>query len=220
MSWRVTCIPRRFEWLKRDDGFATLVALGRCLNQLRFAMYALGNDNEKAQSNSFDSRQATSAMFAIAAALYEGIELARRHVGKHYRGYREYGALSALWRGANNAAFISDVKRLRDTAVSHFDPTEVRKALETLSFADECVFVEGHESLARDLHCKLADGVAWMTYSGHHDTYEELAIHVEQLRSTLAAMSGEFMTLADAFLGRVLSDYGFTLADDGHGGKE
>lgn len=212
MAWRATCTPRQFDWLKTEPGFAALVALGRCLNQLRFALYVVVGDMPS-DSNPFHGRQMTSGVFAVAAALHEGLDLAQKHVGRYFAKYPEFDELKVVWRDKGNRAVLAHMERLRNTAASHFDPLEVRKGLDALSFVDECIFVEAHTSLQRDTHHRLSDAVALVTFTGEDTSYSELIDKTRELYLAVARISAQFANAADRLLAAALRDYGFELIE-------
>jgi hypothetical protein len=212
MAWRATCTPRQFDWLKTEPGFAAFVALGRCLNQLRFALYAVMSDMPN-DSNSAHARQMTSGVFAVAAALHEGVKLAQEELNRFFGRYPEFDALRGVWRAKENREVLKQIGRLRNRAASHFDVTEARRGLEALSFIDDCTIVEGRTDLERDMHFRLSDAVALMTFTGEDSSYDQLIDKTRVLYLAVARVSRAFADSADRLMAAVLRDYGVELVE-------
>ena len=210
--WTAGCMARRYEWLKTDDGFAALVALGRCLNQMRFGTFTIEQNEDDGSPASI--RQLVGALFVVAAALPEGIDLAQKHLRRRYHRYPEFDTLAAVWKNPENRVFLDDrVRPLRNRAVSHFDPDETKRQMSQLTITDECVFAEGRSDSFHDLHYKLSDALALMTFVGDCESETQLRERLQQSAIKLGKVASEFIVAADGLIGAVLHDYGFETHD-------
>ncbi|MEX2109076.1 MAG: hypothetical protein WD802_00535 [Gemmatimonadaceae bacterium] len=221
--WKAACIPRRYDWLRRDDAFAACVTLSRALNQLRFARHAI-DGIAKDEHRTYASRQEFNTIFVAAATLFEAVDFAKQHIGRYFRNYSEFDALAAVWKDAGNRELLEKhIAPLRNQAVSHFDPTETKRLLGELTITEECVFATGRGSSSRYLHFVLADALAAMTFVGPGltDTEEEMRSRLTQLANRMAKMSHDFIYAAESLLGAILNSYGFeTIPDKGGPSRE
>lgn len=210
-TWTVSCTARQYEWLRSDDAFAVIVSLARSVNHIRFATHGLfaleGED-----STPFLARQMTSAIMSAGATLFEGVRFARKHVRRRFARHRDYRALEATWKNPDNALLLErHLSALRHKAVSHFDPSEVRRLLEQLALDGECIFANGQADDSRHLHYRLADAVAIMTLVGPVPDEATLNAEYRRLLRQTARFSRDFTYAADALIGGVLADYGFVV---------
>jgi hypothetical protein len=215
--WKASCVRRRYDWLRTEDAFAACVTLSRALNQLRFARHAIDGITTD-DYRTYASRQEFNTIFVAAATLFEGVEFARRHLGRYFRNFPEFAAVASVWKDSDNRELLEKhIAPLRNQAVSHFDPVETKRLLGELTITGECVFATGRGDSSRYLHFVLGDALAVMTFVGASptDTEEDLRIQVSQLARRMAKMAHDFIYSAESLLGAVLRSYGFeTLPDE------
>jgi len=207
--WKVWCSPETFAAIRGDDGFAVLLALARAVNQVRFAIQALAaipHDDASPNAN----RQQASAILTAGAALVEGVELARKYTGKHFRKLPAFSALVEIWCKSEYQKLIeSNLLPARNKVVAHFDPEEAKRVAADLTFTDLCIFADGQGGESLNLHYKLADGLALMTLIGPVHTEAEMEAQMTETARMLGELAGEFATAADGLIGEALGTYGF-----------
>lgn len=214
--WKAACIPRRYDRLRKDDGFAACVTLSRALNQLHFARHAIDGVTDD-DHRTYASRQEFSTIFVAAATLFEAVDFAKRHLGHYFRNFPEFAALAAIWKDRENRELLDQhIAPLRNQAVSHFDPAETRRLLADLTITEECVFATGRGSSSRYIYFVLADALAAMTFTGtgRDDSEEDLRLRLSQLTKRMAKMAHDFIYAAEALLGAILAAYGFETLPD------
>lgn len=211
-SWQIRCSAEQFDALRGDDGFAVILALARSTNQIRFAVHSLEGLAED-DASPFAARQQTSAILSVAAALIDGVEVSQKHVGQHFRSFGEFALLQKIWKDASYARLLSGhLRSVRNAAVSHFDPTAVKRVLlsapPTIS---ECVFADGQGTDLRNIHYGLADVAAILILLGSVASEEDAGAQMTDITKHVGALAGDFVAAADALIGAALNKFGFTL---------
>jgi len=200
--------PERFSELRNDERLGVLLALGCCLNQLRFAheaFHGIGTDETSPHAR----RQLIAAVFAIASSLREGVDLARVRLGRHFSHLDSFTLLSELWRDPKYKALFDDhVRELRNRAVSHFDHDEIMERLAGLEFSDEVVVVDEECASSLHSHCRLSDVLATMTLAQSFSTAAELNKKVDDLSRLIAAASPKFLSSAQKLITDALTTLG------------
>lgn len=207
-TWSLVCSTERFEELKGDPAFGALVALARCVNQLRFLHGCL--EHIPAEDDSPEAaRQQTATLLAVAAALKEGVALVRERMGQHFRNTAEFPVLTELFKDTRFRALIQEgMPAARNGFVAHFLEDLAVAEMADVRFADECVFVVGRGRTGRHAQFRLADTLAMLALSRGVPgaTLEE---RTKDLGSHLGELSVRFVAGAERLLIRALRDRGF-----------
>ena len=80
--WEIVCSQQTLQRLRVNRGFQRTVALGRLVNQIRFAQFAL--IPIRRDDSPVGIRQRINSFFLVGALLHEGMQLAQR-LAQDYR---------------------------------------------------------------------------------------------------------------------------------------
>lgn len=154
-SWELRCSEERFEDLKNDERFWTILTLARALNALRFcqmAYFAMPDEDTPAAM-----RQRINSFVFTGAVLYEALEFAQT-LGEYFHDLPEFRETwGTLFRDRELREFReTSLHRLRNTFVFHFDREIAPQALQGFRKAPY-IFDSGQGATIGNAYYSLAD---------------------------------------------------------------
>jgi hypothetical protein len=205
--WKINTDRENFEKAKTDEAFWSVVALGRAVNALLFVNQAL--IDRKGDDSPAGVRAGFNQTFFAAALLFESRTLVRA-LGKHFSKVAEFQTLSSIINGTPARKFLdSDIARLRNKLVFHFDPLEIGRQLRELPPSEETVFMSAMGRTNGQVHWELADLCALNSlYEGTWRGSDDPSALDETTR-TLGALIKDFTNAAQYLIVKVLSDSGW-----------
>lgn len=208
-GWRIVCDPETLDELRDDARFHVLLSLARVCNTLRFCQLVISEI--PAADSPATARQRLNAFLFMAAALYEGVKVARM-LRRHFRDESAFvGGLGALLKERDTKDLWSQaLSKLRNKIVFHFDVDVPPAALERLDLPSYS-FAAGLDRRAGHVYYDLADAVA-MNYLLDQlaDGRPESEVTRDLLRRTVEVAT-RFVTAADQLFSAVLPAMGFRL---------
>ena len=214
--WICKLTRDQFIRLRGDESFHALLALGRLVNSLRFMHQAL------LDSQLDDSppriRQRVNSFMYTGALLFEGIQLSKRSIGKHFRSLDAFSGFKAIHGDPDAEELFRDqLRRLRNEAVFHFDTSSIASSLLVLN--DEAVvFVRGSGFEQGNVYYELADTTALQLLTGTQQTRDAAVEHSRLMVRRVTDLSVRFVRSADELISSVLHLLGLepeTVATDG-----
>lgn len=206
-KWKINTDSQNFEKAKKSEAFWSVVALGRAINALLFVNQAL--IDRKNEASPATVRAGFNQIFFAAALLFES-RLLVRTLGEHFSEVAEFRTLSGIINGPPVRKFLdSDIARLRNKLVFHFDPQEIGKQLQELPPSEETVFMSAVGRTNGQVHWEIADLCAFNSlYEGTWRRSDDPSALDETTR-TLGSLIGDFTNAAQYLIVKVLSDSGW-----------
>jgi len=206
-KWKINTDLQNFEKAKRDEAFWCVVALGRAVNTLLFVNQAF--IDRKNEASPATVRAGFNQTFFAAALLFESRILVQT-LGKHFSKVAEFRTLSSIINGTPARKFLdSDIARLRNKLVFHFDPQEIGRQLRELPPSEETVFMTAVGRTNGQVHWEIADLCAFNSlYEGTWRESDDPSALDETTR-TLGALISDFTNAAQYLIVKVLSDSGW-----------
>jgi hypothetical protein len=206
-KWKINTDSQNFEKAKKDEAFWYVVALGRAVNALLFVNQALVD--RKNEASPATVRAGFNQTFFAAALLFES-RLLVRTLGEHFSEVAEFRKLSSIINGTPARKFLdSDIARLRNKLVFHFDPQEIGRQLQELPPSEETVFMSAMGRTNAQVHWEIADLCAFNSlYEGTWRGSDDPSALDETTR-TLGALISDFTNAAQYLIVKVLSGSGW-----------
>lgn len=206
-KWKINTDSQNFEKAKKDEAFWGVVALGRAVNALLFMNQAL--IDRKNEASPATVRAGFNQTFFAAALLFESRKLVKS-LGKHFSKVAEFRTLSSIINGAPaQKILVSDITRLRNTLVFHFDAREIGRQLQELRPSEETVFMSAMGRTNGQVHWEIADLCAFNSLYERAWRGSDDPLALDETTRTLGALLSDFTSAAQYLIVRVLSDSGW-----------
>lgn len=154
--WELRCSEEKFEDLKKDERFWSILTLSRAMNALRFCQVAFFHLPDEDTPSS--RRQRINSFVFTGAVLYAALEFARTTLGKYFHHLPEFrkGFGSLFGDRAVREFRDTSLYRLRNKFVFHFDGEVAPQALRGFR-KPPYIFESGHGPTVGNACYDLAD---------------------------------------------------------------
>jgi hypothetical protein len=201
--WTVTVPKEKFDKLKSDPEFCSMLALGRAVNALHFVHTPLLKDDDgspRASRDRYNSLLFTCALFAEATLLVEKIEK------KYFKGHSAFQRVLDVICGTEAKTLRKKLFTLRNTLVFHFDADQVQDQVKTLELQNP-ILVTGLGTEKLNTHHELADLVALRSFFG-----QDFPGNLPKIRPALQSVSKlvvAFLVAAEDFMVAIFNERGW-----------
>jgi hypothetical protein len=201
--WTVTVQKEKFDKLKSDPEFCSMLALGRAVNALHFVHTPLLKDDDgspRAARDRYNSLLFTCALFAEATLLVENIEK------NYFKGHPAFQKILDVICSTEAKTLRKKLFTLRNTLVFHFDADQVQDQVGTLELRNPILVTSlGTEKL--NTHHELADLVALRSFFGR-----DFPGNLAKIRPALQSVSKlvvAFLVAAEDFMVVIFNERGW-----------
>ena len=202
-AWRIKCAGDKFDAWRDDPSFKAVVTLGRIVNALSFAAYAMMPVQDSDTPSA--SRQRMNAFMYIGATLFEAVDFLDRCRAELER-YDHFRAALAVLIDRPDVRELLDkrLRPLRNRAVFHFDPTFVPRTpgAETDGYY---VFVTGQTYKSGEAYYDLADRSVMNSVIGVGPSHAEFNERSKDLMMRTSRLMNEFMNAANEVINEALT---------------
>jgi hypothetical protein len=205
--WKIVTGKDNFLSLKNDEGFWTILALGRAVNALFFSHQALvaheGDDSPAAVRARFNSVLFSCSILVESSPLVQAL-------GKHFSHLPEFKKLSNLVNGKEARKIRqAALARLRNKLVFHFDPTEIGRQLSRLDFP-EATFLSAMGKTNAQTYYEMSDLCALGTlYGASYPSSDALMAAATEVTEAVSKLIVDFSNVAQEFIVAVLEVQGW-----------
>ncbi len=209
-EWELACDSATFQQCREQQAFHRLLTLARIANTIRFAQTVVAEAGDADSPRAV--RQRSSALFYLAAVLFEALAFANR-LGEFYRDSPAFREGFAAWLGDHDVRELREgiLSRLRNQAVFHHDDDVPAVGVGTIQ-SDRFVFASGSGRLRLEGYYDLAD-IAVMSHAlGGATTVEEFGSKVRQALIDVVALGARFAGAADRLIAAELAPLGWQLS--------
>ncbi|MDB4890452.1 MAG: hypothetical protein JWL61_2307 [Gemmatimonadetes bacterium] len=194
-KWRVKCAAAKFDRWRADPSFSAVLTLGRIVNALSFAGYAMRPVQDTDTPAAF--RQRLNAFMYIGATLFEAVEfLDRVRTDLHPYSSATRELFPLIDEPAMRELLAKRLKPLRNRAVFHFDSTFVPKT-PGAEIDGDYVFLNGLSDKSGEAYYDLADRSVMNTIIGVGPTHEEFDARSRALMIQASSMMRRFIGAAN-----------------------
>lgn len=207
--WRITLPQTAFHLLMQDPEFREVVKLARAANAVLFCQLLL---IEEAADTAQRQRIRMNAFLYLCPVLYEALDYARNHLGKHLRHYTQFTAkFQPLFKDKRVWEFHDRVlKTVRNQGVFHFSSEGIPNGLAGLD-RDSYDFVIADGQRVADVYHVLADEAVVHAGFGVSGTREDVVRDLRPLIQEAARLSTRFSEAAESLIAEVLLAKGWDL---------
>jgi hypothetical protein len=179
---------------KRSEMLGPVLAVSRAANAITVARGPLLYDAD--DFSPLASRERFSAMFLVAAVLYEALETAQQ-LGEHFEGQAPYEeGFGQLLENSKIAEFRRrSLKKFRDKGVFHFDSGFFRRAASQMEETDAIVGIHT-TAMVKDTYISLSDDLMFDHILGPFRSNEQKVQIFEEFSDMLVETMNEFLKSA------------------------
>jgi hypothetical protein len=205
-EWQILIPAETFRSLRREESFRQITALGRTLNSLRIAEFAL---LDAPADRPAGARQRIGAFFLFAAFSHEAFELLQR-MAKYFRN-------TPVWKERIAPVLADPLFRrlsekslavLRDQAVFHFFEDALATPLEHCDL-EEVPLISGFGPEQGEVFYELSDLMALALFIDEHSSVDEQLRRAETLMTQTRDLMLAIIEAGEALIAEYAKTQGF-----------
>jgi hypothetical protein len=209
VRWEYWLSKEKFDTIRSDERFTTILTLARVVNSLMFCNQVMLESMNGDKPS--DSRQRINSLLFASGVLFEGLQMAKS-LGKYFRERAAYqNGFRRILGDARTLKLERDgglINRARNHVTFHFNRDAIHQTLPTLDF-ESYAFVTGHGSQNGQSYFQLADEVVLNYIIGDVGSKEAETEAFKELLGDMIAIVTEYIDAANDLILDVIVDLGW-----------